>query len=122
MNNIKTWWTTKGWPWLKENWWVVLLLPLMALAFVGWYLMTKENAPTVIEPLAAADERAKTEAETRARQLEQENARLTAQLSELQTKYNTLQASMETRIASDVDGLRADPDKLRDAMLAAGKG
>lgn len=121
MKNIKDWWVSKGLPWVKENWWVVLLLPLIALVFLGWFFMTRTNAPTVIEPLEAADERAKTEAETRTRQLEQENTRLTAQLADLQTKYEALQSTMETRIASHVDELRNDPEKLRQAMLAAGK-
>lgn len=121
MKNLKAWWLATGWPWLKENWWVLLSLPLLGLVALGMYIM---NRPTVsiVEPLAGADERAKTEAETRTRQLEEENTRLQGQLRDLQKKYDDLEAQMEQRLAERVEALRGDPEALKAAMLAAGRG
>lgn len=118
---MKTWWLNTGWPWLKENWWVTLLIPVMALAYAGMYFMNRPVA-AVADPLEADREREKLEAETRVRQLEEEKVRLEQQLADLNKKYQDLEANMETRLASRVEELRSNPDALRDAMLRAGTG
>lgn len=122
MANVKKWWLETGLPWAKEYWWVCLLLPFLAIIAIGMFVMNRQVGAVVIEPLAAADERAKTEAETRARQLEVENTRLQGELAALQTKYNELESQMEQRLAARVEELRGDPDALNAAMRAAGRG
>lgn len=122
MKDIKSWWLATGWPWMKEYWWVCLLLPVLAIVAIGMFVMNRQIAPVVIEPLAAADERAKTEAETRVRQLEEEKTRLQSQLTDLQKKYDGLESQMEQRLAARVEELRTNPDALNAAMIAAGKG
>lgn len=122
MANLKKWWLEQGWPWLKENWWVLLLLPVLALVFAGMLIWNRQVGVSVIEPLAEADERAKLEAETRIRQLEVEKKRLEDELAGIQKRYAALEASMEQRLADRVDELRRDPEALKAAMLAAGRG
>lgn len=118
---MKAWWISKGWPWLKENWWVTLIIPVMALAYAGMYFMNRPIA-AIADPLEADREREKLETETRVRQLEEEKARLQQELDALNKKYTDLEANMEARLADRVEELRANPDALRDAMLRAGKG
>jgi len=117
---MKAWWLSKGWPWLKENWWITLILPVMALAYAGMYFMNRPVA-AVTDPFEADRERERTEAQTRIQQLEAEKAALQKQLDDLNKKYADLEANMESRLASRVDELRANPDALRDELLRAGR-
>lgn len=119
---MKTWWTETGWPWLKGNWWVLLLLPLMALVALGMIMMRVMGGKTVVvDPTAAADERARIEAETRAHQLEAERNRLALELAGVVRERDQLREQFEQRLADEVQALRDDPEKLRQAMLDAGK-
>lgn len=120
MKKISTWWKTEGWPWLQENWWVLLLLPLMLLVAVGMFVWNRA-AVSVIEPLKPADDRARLEAETRARELEAEKTRLEAELAAIQKSHANLLDQFEAQLDARVDTLRQDPEKLRQAMLAAGR-
>lgn len=118
---MKTWWTEKGWPWLKGNWWVLLLLPVMALVAIGMFMMRFAMPKTlVVDPLAEADERARVENYTRTRQLETERDRLAGELAELRVEHAELRSQFEARLADRVQELRDDPEKLREAMLDAG--
>lgn len=118
---IKAWWLAEGWPWLKEYWWVVLLLPLFLIVAVAMFAKGRPVV-NVVEPLRGADDRARIEAETRVRQLETEKKRLESELELIRGRYTELQAQMEAGLATRVDALREDPEKLREAMLAAGRG
>jgi len=119
---MKTWWQQKGWPWLKENWWVLLLLPLLLLTGLTIVLYDLTRTVQVVDPLREADARARKEAETRARELQAEKERLETELAGIWTKYQRLQAEFEQRVASEVEALRDDPEKLRRLMLQVGKG
>lgn len=119
---MKTWWTETGWPWLKGNWWVLLLLPLMALVALGMIMMRVMGGKTiVVDPTEKADERARIEAETRAQQLEAERNRLALELAGVVRERDQLREQFEQRLADEVQALRDDPEKLRQAMLDAGK-
>lgn len=119
---MKTWWLKVGWPWLKENWWVVLLLPAMALVALGMIIMRGLSpGPVVVDPTKEADERAKVEAETRVRQLTVERARLAKELISLREEHKSLREHFEARLNQEVDSLRNDPEKLRQLMLQVGR-
>ncbi len=122
MIKLKAWWLTVGWPWLKTNWWMVLLLPVLAVVATAWF-MSKYIRPEVVisDPTSAADERARTEADLVLRQLGAEKTRLAGELADIKKKYADLQVKFEERLAAEIDDLRQNPDKLREAMLAAGK-
>jgi hypothetical protein len=117
------WWKNKAWPWLKSNWWTLLLMPL-ALIVLGGMLAAKllNRGPAVIDPLRNADERAMEEAETRARLLETEKLRLVARIDELTAENRSMQEHFERRLAEEAEGLRNDPERLRQLMLRAGPG
>jgi hypothetical protein len=119
---VKAWWLKTGWPWLKENWWVLLLLPFIALVAVGVFLWSRPRGVTIVEPLSEADERAKIEHDVRVKQLEAEKKRLQSELDEIHGRYEALKVTFEGRLQAKVEELRADPEKLRQAMLAAGRG
>lgn len=121
MANWKKWWLETGWPWLKENWWVLLILPVLALVFAGMFIWNRQIGVSIVEPLAGADERARLEEQTRIQQLEAEKKRLEGELVVIQKRYDDLQATMEQQLADRVDELRKDPDKLKAAMLAVGR-
>ena len=116
---MKKWWIDTGWPWLKENWWVVLIFPLVALAYAGHRLFG--IAQPAIDPLRDADGRASAEQAERTRALQAENTRLAAELARIQAEHAELLAGVETRLEKRVQELQDDPQKLRDFMLAAGR-
>jgi cytochrome c-type biogenesis protein CcmH/NrfG len=120
---MKAWWLNKGWPWLKSNWWVLLILPLMALVAVGiWIWNRKQEVPVPIDVLKPADDRAQVEAATRTKELEAEKIRLQQELTDITVKHDTLQSQFEERLQGEVDALRNDPERLRELMLSVGQG
>ncbi len=120
MKAIKTWWLTKGWPWLKENWWATLLLPVMALVAGGMAVLKKR--PVVVDVMENADAKALEESNLRIKALEEERTALQGRLGQIQAKYEALQADFEARLIQEVDDMRKDPNRLRDAMIRAGRG
>ena len=120
---MKAWWVTKGWPFLKENWWSVLLAPLALLVIIAMLAVGLfRSRLTVIDPVAGADARAQLEAERRAQQLEEEKAKLEARIAELEQQYAELQVRFEKGLADEVEALRDDPERLRALMLRVGPG
>ena len=119
---MKRWWQNTGYPWLKENWWVVLLSPLFLVVAVSVLVYDRVMRTTVVDPLREADDRALVEAQTRARELQAEKERLEGELKDIQTKYDDMQTKFEQRLSEKIEELRNDPEKLRQAMLAAGRG
>lgn len=122
MTKIREWWKSIGWPWLKSNWWVVLLLPVVAVVATAW-VMSKYLRPsvTILNPTQAADERAKIETETRFKQVAAEKQRLSLELIKIQKKYDDLLAEFDSRLEHRIDELRNNPEKLRQMMLNAGR-
>jgi len=116
---MKAWWTETGWPWLKENWWVMLILPVMLLV---WIAMRAKPGTTIIDPLKNADARAKEEGEHREKMLEEENLRLEEELLDIKEKHDTLQKGFEEKLEEEVESLKRDPEKLRELMLRTGRG
>lgn len=118
------WWKTAAWPWMKKNWWAVLLAPLALVIFI---LMVAAKFATrvpvgIIDPLADADERADEEESTRTHQLAAENTRLSFALDDIRTKHAALQENLEQRVRDEVQVLRDDPQQLRALMLGIGPG
>ena len=119
---MKAWWVNTGYPWLKENWWVVLLSPLLLFVAISVLVYDRFMGTVVVDPLREADDRALLEAQRRSRELQAEKERLEAELEEIRSKYRDLETQFNDRLAAEVEGLRNDPEKLRRAMLAAGNG
>lgn len=115
------WWKQTAWPWLKKNWWAVLLAPLALLIFALMFLMRGKTG-LVLDPLREADERAEFEAEVRAKALTKERDRLKARVAELEAENQAQQEHMERRIQDEVQALRENPEKLRELMLGVGPG
>lgn len=115
------WWKQKGWPWLKKNWWAVLLAPLTLLVFALMFLM-RGKPGLVLDPLREADERAKTEAEVRVKALAKERDQLKARVQELEAENRAQLQHIERRVQDEVQALRDDPEKLKELMLSTGPG
>jgi uncharacterized membrane protein len=121
---MKTWWKDKGWPWIKENWWALLLLPVMLLVGLGMgalWLMRRPPQAVVVDPVEAADARALAESTRREKELAEERDRLAEQLKGIQEEYAKLRSEFESRLADEVEALRQDPERLREAMLRTGR-
>jgi hypothetical protein len=116
---MRAWWIDTGWPWLKANWWILFLLPVMALV---WLAMRMKPQDVVVAPLAGADERAQYEIELRNEQLMAEKRRLANELAVVTKERDALRAEFEARLRAEVDTLRDDPEKLRMLMLTMGPG
>ncbi len=119
---MKQWWRMTGYPWIKENWWFILLSPLLLLVAVSVLIHDRFKGVTAVDPLREADGRALVEAQTRARELQAEKERLEKELTDIRSKYQELQDRFEARLADSVQELQDNPEKLRQAMLAAGRG
>ncbi len=120
LEKVKIWWLGIGYPWFKTNWWVVLLLPVLAVVATAWFMSRFVN-PFVIDPVAPADDRAKEELKRRFAEMAAEKTRLTRELSDLRMKYTRLEVDFDKQLEARIDELRNDPEKLRQAMLAAGR-
>lgn len=118
------WWKETAWPWLKENWWALILAPvaLLVLILMVMHKFALRGQLETLDPTANADERAKEERDKRKKLLEEENQRLEAELAEVSTKYEGLQAEFEQRLVDEVQSLREDPQRLRELMLGVGPG
>lgn len=115
---MKDWWVKTAWPWLKENWWAVLALPLaliVVIAMVVHGLM--RGRVSIVDPLQKADDRSQEEALIREREMEEEIARLKTEKQEIQRRYDELEKKIEKHLEDQVEELRDDPEKLRRIML-----
>lgn len=117
---MKKWWTETGWPWLKENWYLLLIFPVVALTYAG-YRFFKFFPNPVVDPLLNADTQAREEAKKRIEELEKENERLTKELVSIRAEYDAKEQKLLETLSNSVETLRGDPQKLRDAMLRAGR-
>lgn len=115
---MKAWWAEKAWPWLKENWWVLLALPLALLVVIAMFVHgLMRGRVSIIDPVEGADERATEEAARREEELRAEVQRLQEERDEIRAKYDDLQEKLEERLQDQVEELRDDPEKLRRLML-----
>lgn len=110
---MKSWWLTTGWPWLRENWAWVLILPVIGLV---WLAMRAQRL-VIVDPVRRADERAEEEQVRRVVELEMERERLAKKVAEVTQKHEELVAELESKLAEPVGDLRSDPDALRRYML-----
>jgi predicted nuclease with TOPRIM domain len=92
----------------------------MAITAVAAFLWNK-SVVTLVDPLKGADARAREENAVRIRALEAERTALQAELQKIQKENADLQKHMEERLEARITDLRNDPEKLRQAMLEAGR-
>lgn len=114
---MKIWWNETAWPWLKQNWWVVLLAPILFLPWVAKAIFRMLTPPPeVIDPLKEADaraalERAKRDEAYRSGELERRET-----LKALEAKQEAATTALEARQAGEVEVLREDVDKLAERL------
>lgn len=116
MENIKNWWLASGWPWLKSYWWVLLIIPLVALVYLARAL-SRSRVPAE----EVTSEVLKQKLETAAK-LRDENAALQERLRKAEQELADKQRRIDEGLAVDVEDLRANPEKLRQLMLNVGPG
>lgn len=111
----------QAWVWFTQNWWKIFV-PLAVIGGVLIALVEKlRPAPVVIDPTAAADERAKIEEETRKKVLDDERARREREVAEVHANQTAERQAFEAEQAGEVEALRNDPDRLLDRMRNSGK-
>lgn len=113
---MKAWWMDTAWPWLKTNWWMVLLAPLLIVPWLLWRLGAYRREAVVLDPLKDADERAKAEAAERGRLQAEEDARRAAELQAASDQAAASREALEAAQRGETDRLREDPKALVDAM------
>lgn len=108
-----SWLKTKFWPWLKVQWWKILLgLTLLAALFKG---------RQVIDPLEDADARATKERQRRDEETKKSEEALADALEAAEGKASEERQAEEKAAAEDVEDLRESPDELTRRMLEAGR-
>ena len=80
------------------------------------------SEPVAVDHLRGTDALARAEAESRAQRFQEEKERLEAELNDIRQKYTDLQTQFESRLDARVQELRDNPEKLRQLMLAVGRG
>lgn len=116
---LKTWWLTKAWPWLKDHWYVGLVLPvLFVLGFADRLarLLIRPEVRVVPDPLEPANERARVEEETRQAVAEAERQRLERERRSAAAAHEKATAAHEAEAEKGVEELRRDPQALLDRM------
>lgn len=116
MTAVLTWLRETAWPWLKINWWVVLLAPLLFLPWLLGKLGAYMRGPTVIDPVVAADARARAEEATRDAASAEEARRRAEGLAEASTRHDEALAEVEAKAKTETGALREDPKALIEAM------
>jgi len=114
------WWTKTAWPWLRTHWYLLPFAPL--LLFIAVMSFARRNNGAVVEPLREADEKAKEEAAMREAAGAAEEAKLKERIAALQVENAAAQSQIEAELTQDAEELKGDPEKIRDAMLRAGRG
>lgn len=115
---MKKWWTTKAWPWLKENWWVILALPLALIVVIAMIVHNVMRGRVfTVDPVREADQRAADERVRREREMQAEIDLLEEEKAEISARYEALQAEFDERLKGEVQDLRKDPERLRRLML-----
>lgn len=118
---MSDWWAKTAWPWLRTHWYLLPFAPL--LLFVAVFSLARRNGGVVVvEPLREADEKAREEAAAREAAEAAEEAKLKERVATIQAESATAQTQIEAELAQDAEGLKGDPEKIRDAMLRAGRG
>lgn len=116
---MKIWWTTKAWPWLKENWqWVLFPVGLLMLLaqLVPRRLVTID--PTVKADGRAAAEKAKRDADavaekaTRDAALVAEQAALRARLEAVRAEHQKKLKKLTDTQMQQAAALEEDPEAL----------
>jgi hypothetical protein len=115
---MKIWWNETAWPWLKQNWWVVLLAPILFLPWVAKAIFRMLTPPPeVIDPLKEADARAAQEQAARSAAAQEGIREREATLDALEAKQEAAEAAVKARQADEVEAMRAgDIDDLARRM------
>lgn len=111
---MKSWWSTKAWPWLKTNWWVVLLAPVLVIPWVIYVIWKAFAGPKVVvlDPLKKADERAAEERETREDLTDAAEVERACIEAELERKVAERTGALEARQEAETPALREDLDEV----------
>ncbi len=116
---MKAWWTTKAWPWLKKNWWLVLLAPVGVLVVIN-KVFRPHIKVTSSELTGAADEAHKASAEA-ARRIETLQAERDARVSQIHEEHEETVKVLTDEQAAKVNDLLEDPEELNSYLLDVGK-
>lgn len=115
------WWNKKGWPWLKENWWKVLIFPV-GLVLAAIALLSRGKKGDVEElgadPLREADRRAEEEQITRRHLIVKENERLREELARIEREREEAMKNLSEEQRSRYEELKEDPDALNAWLLS----
>lgn len=114
---MTTWWKEQGWPWLKDNGWMIFIAPLALVVFVSMWSMRKLRDPIrIIDPLSEANRRDLEVLAKKNEALVDERQKLHDELAELTERYTTLRERLDSVLENEVDELRNAPDKLLELM------
>lgn len=117
MSALTEWWTTKAWPWLRKNWWVVLLSPIL---FLPWLVLSVVRALTAVpvpaNPLGKADERAKVEGAVRGDVATREAAERAETVEALEAKVESSVSALEDRQKQETPAMREDLTALAERL------
>lgn len=116
---MTSWWNDTAWPWLRVNWWKVLIFP------VGLVLLLRALAPrrppipdVIVDPVREADRRAEEEATRRKIELKTESDALRARLDAIKAEHAEVMRRMNTAQQLRYEELRDDPEALNAWLLS----
>jgi len=116
---VSKWWNEKARPWLKKNWWAVVLFPLGILIIINKVFRPHLTVVTSeISGAAAAKEEIDAEAD---KQRAEADAKRTERLAEVQEQHAETVAALTTEQAAKVEELLKDPEELNSFLLSVGK-
>lgn len=117
MNKLITWCKEIALPWLRKNWWVVLLSPIL---FLPWLVLSVVRALTAVpvpaNPLGEADERAKVEGAVRGDVAAREAASRAETVEALEAKVESSVSALEDRQEQETPAMREDLTALAERL------
>ena len=116
---MKDWWRSAAWPWLKKNWWLVVLFPIGVLAVINKVFRPHTSVVTseLLEAESTRHEVEEAAREARELALEQKTARII----EVQEEHAAVVAELTEDQASKAGALLDDPEALNSYLLQVGK-
>lgn len=107
----------KVWTWFKRWWWAVLLPPVAILLWL-WKLFTPAKLNSTLKAMKENDRLEKE----RAALEDTHMGELEAEIEEIEHQERIAAGGIAAAYKSEVEELREDPERLREAMMDAGPG
>lgn len=113
---MRDWWTKTAWPWLRQNWYWVPILPIIGLIYLAARVLDRLDDAQRINATGELDSVSQQEHQRRVLELESEKHVLQLSMAQLQAEHAARERELEARLSEQSRLLVEDPEKLNEAL------